>query len=53
MDLLDPGGGGEYSDMFIHTLAGVIFGVQNIEFQFFFFFWGGGGGFRKINISGV
>ena len=38
--------------MFIHTLAGVIFGVQNIEFQFFFFFLGGGG-FRKINISGV
>ena len=29
------GGGGGYSDIFIHTYARAIFGVQNFEFQYF------------------
>ena len=32
-----PGGGG-YSDIFIHTSARAIFGVQHFEFQHFWVF---------------
>ena len=40
------GGGGGYSDIFIHTWARAIFGVQNFEFQYYFVV------FRKIDILG-
>ena len=32
------GGGGGYSDIFIHTLVGAFFRVQNFEFQYFWKF---------------
>ena len=35
--LTRPPGGGGYSDIFTHTYAWAIFGVQNSEFQYF---WG-------------
>ena len=38
------GGGGGYSEIFIHTLAWVIFWVRSFEIQYF---WG----FSKKNIS--
>ena len=32
---MSPGGGGGYSDIFIHTLALTIFRVQTFEVQYF------------------
>ena len=39
-----PGGGGGYSDIFLHTWARPFWGVQNFEFQYFL-------GFQKKNMG--
>ena len=45
------GGGGGYPDIFIHTQAWVIFGVQNFQKNEYFFLWGGGS--EKLIFFGV